>query len=62
MTDLMQILRWLRMIGDDSIFKRGAISFVYFARNLMWQRPTKKAAIVPPPSKPAGLPAVAEVI
>ena len=45
-TDLMQTLRWLRMIGD-SIFALGAISFVYFALNLMWQRPAKKAAIVP---------------
>jgi nitric oxide reductase subunit B len=45
-TDLMQTLRWLRMIGD-SIFALGAVSFVYFALNLMWQRPAKKAAIVP---------------
>jgi len=45
-TDLMQTLRWLRMIGD-SIFALGAISFVYFVLNLMWQRPAKKAAIVP---------------
>jgi nitric oxide reductase subunit B len=45
-TDLMQTLRWLRMIGD-SIFALGAISFVYFALNLMWQRPANKAAIVP---------------
>jgi len=45
-TNLMQTLRWLRMIGD-SIFALGAISFVYFALNLMWQRPANKAAIVP---------------
>jgi nitric oxide reductase subunit B len=45
-TDLMQTLRWLRMIGD-TIFALGAISFVYFALNLMWQRPDKKAATVP---------------
>jgi nitric oxide reductase subunit B len=45
-TDLMQTLRWLRMIGD-SIFALGAISFVYFAFNLMWQRPAKKAVVVP---------------
>jgi nitric oxide reductase large subunit len=45
-TDLMQTLRWMRMIGD-SIFALGAISFVYFALNLMGQRPAKKAAIVP---------------
>jgi len=34
------------MIGD-TIFALGAISFVYFALNLMWQRPVKKTAIVP---------------
>jgi nitric oxide reductase subunit B len=45
-TDLMQTFRWMRMIGD-TIFSLGAISFVYFALNLMWQRPVKKTAIVP---------------
>ena len=45
-TGLMQNLRWMRMIGD-SIFALGAISFVYFALNLMWQRPDKKAATIP---------------
>ena len=45
-TDLMQTLRWLRMIGD-TIFALGAISFVYFALNLMWQRPEKKSATIP---------------
>jgi len=45
-TDLMQTFRWMRMIGD-TIFALGAISFVYFALNLMWQRPVKKTAIVP---------------
>jgi nitric oxide reductase subunit B len=49
-TDLMQTLRWLRMIGD-SIFALGAISFVYFALNLMWQRPVKKAEIVHTPAE-----------
>jgi nitric oxide reductase subunit B len=44
-TDLMQTLRWLRMIGD-TIFALGAISFVYFALNLMWQRADKKTAPV----------------
>ena len=34
------------MIGD-TIFALGAISFVYFALNLMWQRPDKKAATAP---------------
>ena len=55
-TDLMQTLRWLRMIGD-SIFALGAISFVYFALNLMWRPPAKKLAIVP-----KNIPAEAEVI
>jgi nitric oxide reductase subunit B len=45
-TDLMQTLRWLRMIGD-TVFALGAISFVYFALNLMWQRPDKMATTVP---------------
>jgi hypothetical protein len=45
-TDLMQTLRWLRMIGD-TVFALGAISFVYFALNLMWQRPDKRVATVP---------------
>jgi nitric oxide reductase large subunit len=45
-TDLMQTLRWLRMIGD-TILALGAIAFVHFALNLMWQRPAKNAAIVP---------------
>lgn len=51
-TDLMQTLRWMRMIGDTT-FALGAISFVYFALNLMWQRPEKRAAPIP---------AVAEVV
>jgi nitric oxide reductase subunit B len=55
-TDLMQTLRWLRMIGD-TIFALGAISFVYFALNLMWQRPEKKAASGPP-----AVPATAQVV
>lgn len=45
-TDLMQTLRWLRMIGD-TIFALGAVSFVYFALDLMLRRPTRKAAGVP---------------
>ena len=45
-TDLMQTLRWLRMIGD-TVFALGAISFVYFALKLMWQPPEKKVATVP---------------
>ncbi len=34
------------MIGD-TLFAIGAISFVYFALDFMWQRPEKKAATVP---------------
>src|SRR5215210_3794342 len=48
-TDLMQTLRWMRMIGD-TVFALGALAFVYFALDLMWQRPEKKAVIVPPPA------------
>ena len=55
-TDLMQTLRWLRMIGD-TIFALGAISFVYFALNLMWQRPDKKTT-----TSPTNIPAAAEVV
>jgi nitric oxide reductase large subunit len=60
-TELMQTLRWMRMIGD-SVFALGAISFVYFALALMWQRPEKISGVVPPPSKAAIIPAVAEVV
>lgn len=42
-TDLMQTLRWLRMIGD-TVFALGAISFVYFALDLMLRRPEKGGA------------------
>jgi nitric oxide reductase subunit B len=56
-TDLMQTLRWLRMIGD-TIFALGAMSFVYFAINLMWQRPQKNVATIPA----ATAPAAAEVV
>ena len=59
-TDLMQTLRWLRMIGD-TIFALGAISFVYFALNLMWQRPEEKAATIPP-GKAGSVPAVAKAV
>lgn len=43
-TDLMQTLRWLRMVGD-TVFALGAIAFVYFALNLMWQRPDKTVGV-----------------
>ena len=59
-TDLMQTLRWLRMIGD-SIFALGALSFVYFALDLMWQRHQKQVATLPPPASLPTVPA-AEVV
>jgi hypothetical protein len=46
----------MRMIGD-SIFALGALAFVYFVINLMWQRPAKKGAFVP-----INIPAAAEVV
>jgi nitric oxide reductase subunit B len=55
-TELMQTLRWMRMIGD-TIFALGAIAFVYFALNLMWQRPAKK-----PTTIPTNIPAAAEIV
>jgi nitric oxide reductase subunit B len=55
-TDLMQTLRWMRMIGD-TMFALGAVSFVYFVINLMWQRPGKVVPVVPPTSKRATVPA-----
>ncbi|MEP6922556.1 MAG: nitric-oxide reductase large subunit [bacterium] len=45
-TPLMQWLRWMRMIGD-SLFALGALAFVYFALDLMWQRPARKSEIIP---------------
>ncbi len=45
-SDLMQTLRWLRMIGD-TIFALGAISFVYFALDLIMKRPDNKQEINP---------------
>ena len=48
-TDLMQTLRWLRMIGD-TIFALGAISFVYFALGLMLRRPEKVVTVTAAPS------------
>jgi nitric oxide reductase subunit B len=60
-TDLMQTLRWLRMIGD-SIFALGALSFVYFALDLMWQSFEKRAATQPPPLSLPTVPAAAEVV
>ncbi|MGI9036907.1 MAG: hypothetical protein ACR2GD_12845, partial [Pyrinomonadaceae bacterium] len=36
-TEVMQTLRWMRMVGD-TIFAVGAIVFVYFALDLMFVR------------------------
>lgn len=41
-TDVMQYLRWLRMVGD-TIFAVGAIVFCYFALDIMRQRPGIKS-------------------
>jgi nitric oxide reductase subunit B len=59
-TDLMQTLRWLRMIGD-TVFALGAIAFVYFALNLMWQRPEKNVAPDPAIKAPT-VPLAVEVV
>jgi nitric oxide reductase large subunit len=42
----MQTLRWLRMIGD-TVFALGALSFVYFTLDLIWQRPARKKRPIP---------------
>jgi nitric oxide reductase subunit B len=42
-TGIMEILRWMRIVGD-TVFAVGAISFVYFALALIFQRP--KAFVV----------------
>ena len=59
-TDLMQTLRWMRMIGD-TVFALGALAFVYFALDLMWQRPEKKVTTDPAVKAPT-VPAVVEVV
>ena len=43
-TDLMQTLRWLRMVGD-TIFAVGAVVFCYFALDLMRRHPKTKPDI-----------------
>lgn len=44
-TELMQFLRWMRMIGD-TLFGVGAIVFGYFALDIIRQRPEQKAEMV----------------
>jgi nitric oxide reductase subunit B len=36
-TELMQILRWMRLFGD-TVFAVGAVAFVWFALKLMLTR------------------------
>ncbi|MBL8189481.1 MAG: nitric-oxide reductase large subunit [Acidobacteria bacterium] len=44
-TDLMQFLRWMRIVGD-TVFAIGAVAFVYFALDLIFRRPkSQKTAI-----------------
>jgi nitric oxide reductase subunit B len=45
-TDVMQFLRWLRMVGD-TMFAAGAVAYVYFALDLIRQRPGIQAAPAP---------------
>src|SRR5215510_8825299 len=47
-TDIMQLLRWMRMVGD-TVFAIGALSFVYFALKLMFRPPKKERIQVPVP-------------
>src|SRR2546429_489427 len=51
-TNLMQTLRWMRMIGD-TVFAVGAISFVYFALDLMLRRTAKVKVPVDAVTEPA---------
>lgn len=37
-TDLMQFLRWMRIVGD-TVFAIGAVAFVYFALDLIFRSP-----------------------
>ena len=43
-TDLMQTLRWMRMFGD-TIFAIGAVSFAWFAVDLMLRRPRAETTV-----------------
>jgi nitric oxide reductase subunit B len=42
-TDLMQTLRWMRMIGD-TVFAVGAVAFVWFALSIMFRKGEKQRA------------------
>ena len=43
-THLMQTLRWMRMVGD-TVFAVGAISFVYFALDLIVRQRGARVAV-----------------
>jgi Nitric oxide reductase large subunit len=43
-TDLMQTLRWMRLFGD-TIFAIGAVSFAWFAVDLMLRRPRAETTV-----------------
>lgn len=45
-TDLMQMLRWMRMFGD-TIFGIGAVAFVWFSLGLIFSRPGREKISVP---------------
>jgi nitric oxide reductase subunit B len=49
-TDLMQTLRWMRMLGD-TVFAIGAIAFVWFAIDLMITRKSPEPVLVAEPAK-----------
>lgn len=42
-TEIMQILRWMRMLGD-TVFGVGAVAFVWFALGLIFSRPGRERA------------------
>jgi nitric oxide reductase subunit B len=44
-TELMQILRWMRLFGD-TVFAIGAVAFVWFALNLMLTRGQRPEPVI----------------
>lgn len=44
-TDLMQFLRWVRIVGD-TVFAVGSVAFVYFALDLIFRRPKSQTAAI----------------
>jgi len=49
-TGLMQLLRWMRMVGD-TIFGLGAFAFVYFVFDLLIRRPKRERIIAAVPER-----------